>query len=58
MKYEHFEILLDNWQAFQRSVHMIPDSHPMKKYHKTLLTKIKKLPFEKQEEYFDLYYKR
>jgi len=58
MKYEHFEMLLETWQGFQKAVHTLPPSHPMKKYYKSVFTKIRMLPSEKQEEYFDMYYKK
>jgi hypothetical protein len=57
MNYEHFEILFDNWQAFQRSVHTLSPCHPLKKFYKSLMDKIRELPVEKQEEYFTQYFK-
>ena len=58
MKYEFFEMVFENWSAFQSAIHTLPDSHPMKTYCKNLFDKINELPIEKQEEYFNEYYKR
>jgi hypothetical protein len=56
MKYDDFEILYENWAGFQRAVHELSPCHPMKKFSKDLMAKIRSMPEEKQEEYFNKYF--
>jgi hypothetical protein len=58
INYEQFELLFENWQAMQKSTHLLEEKHPTKRYHNNLLTKIKILPASKISEYFDKYFNK
>ena len=56
MKYEQFEMLIESYLGTEPAVMNLDNWHHMKKYHSTLLDKIKDLPEETQKEYFERYY--